>query len=279
MNLCGHIAGMLLPSVGKFWWKEYGGTMKKQMVRILFSIFVIGFLLATPANQVFASLANASASLDWSQLSIFGSLNWVSKSTNTNATVSNGFGETGVVSDPKPGWVSSSSAVTISNAGAQGISGVLQSLSAASYSSLADKGWSNSSGSTILTGSFTATTTGWVIITIPYYVSLDLAASSDLAASAQGRSKATISLFKTGGSLSIDSMEIFTTVYDGNTYNQNQSGILGLMKLFNAGETGTFTAEVFTETATSNAVPLPGALLLFVPGLACFFGLRRKFRN
>ena len=74
-------------------------------------------------------------------------------------------------------------------------------------------------------------------------------------------------------------MEIFSTVYDGNTFNQSQSGILGLMKLFNAGETGTFTAEVSTETANSNMVPLPGALWLFVPGLACFFGLRRKLSN
>ena len=74
-------------------------------------------------------------------------------------------------------------------------------------------------------------------------------------------------------------MEIFSTVYNGNTFNQSQSGMLGLMKLFNAGETGTFTAEVSTETANSNTVPLPGALLLFAPGLACFFGLRRKFSN
>jgi len=51
------------------------------------------------------------------------------------------------------------------------------------------------------------------------------------------------------------------------------------MKLFNAGETGTFTAEAFTETAISNVVPLPAALWLFAPGLACFFGLRRKFNN
>jgi hypothetical protein len=253
--------------------------VKKQTVRILFSIIFIGFVLVVSTGQSFASMANTSASLDWSQLSIFGSLNWVSQSTNTNATVSNSFGETGVVSDPKPGWVSSSSAVTISNAGAQGISGVPQSLSSASYSSLADFGWSNSAGSSILTGSFTATETGWVIITIPYSVSLDLIASGDPAASAQGSSKAMISLFKTGGSLSTDSMEIFSTIYNGNTFNQNQSGILGLMKLFNAGETGTFTAEVSTETATSNPVPLPGAFLLFAPGLACFFVLRRKFSN
>jgi hypothetical protein len=241
--------------------------MKKQIVQIFFSIMFIGFILVVSAGQSFASQANTGASLDWSQLSIFGSLNWISRTTNTNATVSNSFGETGDVSDQKPGWVSSSSAVTISNASAQGVSAFVQSLSAASYSSLADIGWSNSSGSSILTGSFTATTTGWVIITIPYYVSLDLT------------SKALISLSRSGGSLSTDSMEILSTIYNGNIFNQSQSGILGLMKLFNAGETGTFTAETSTETAASSPVPLPGALLLFAPGLACFFGLRRKFRN
>jgi hypothetical protein len=250
--------------------------MKERTVRILFSIMFIGFILVVSAGQSFASLANASASLDWSQLSIFGSLNWVSKSTNTNATVSNSLGETGAVSDQKPGWVALSSAATISNTGAQGISSVPQTLSAASYSSLDDIGWSTSSGSSVLTGSFTATATGWVFITIPYSVSLDLLASSDPAATAQGKSKALISLSKAGGSLSTDSMEIFSTVYTGDIFNQNQSGILGLMKLFNAGETGTFTAEVSTETANSNAVPLPGALWLFVPGLVCFVGLRRR---
>ena len=168
--------------------------MKKQIVRILFSIIFIGFILVVSAGQSFASLANTSASLDWSQLSIFGSLDWTSQTTNTDTTVSNSFGENEAVSDQKSGWVSSSSAVTISNAGAQGISTLEQSLSAVSYSSLADIGWSNSSGSSVLTGSFTATTTGWVIITIPYSVSLDLTASSDPAASAQGRSKALISL-------------------------------------------------------------------------------------
>jgi hypothetical protein len=253
--------------------------MKKQIVQMFFSSIFIGFILTALAGQSFASQANASASLDWSQLSIFGSFNWVSKSTTTNATVSNSLGKTGAISDQKPGWVASSSAATISNAGAQGISAVPESLSAASYSSLADIGWSTSSGSSVLTGSFTATTTGWVIITIPYSVSLDLLASSDPAATAQGKSKALISLSKAGGSLSTDSMEIFSTVYTGDIFNQNQSGILGLMKLFNAGETGTFTAEASSETATSNPVPLPGALWLFVPGLACFVGLRRKFHN
>jgi hypothetical protein len=253
--------------------------MKKRIVRILFGILFIGFILVTPAVQTFASMANTSASLDWSQLSIFGSLKWASQSTNTSATVSNSFGETGVVSDPKPGWVSSSSAVTISNAGAQGISTLEQSLSTVSYSSLVDKGWSNSSGSAVLTGSFTATADGWVIITIPYSVSLDLTSSSYPAATTLGRSKVVVSLSRTGGSISTDFMELFSTVNNGSTFNHSQSSMFGLMKEFYAGETGTFTAEVFSETATSNPVPLPGALWLFVPGLACFFGLRRKFRN
>jgi hypothetical protein len=253
--------------------------MKEKTVRILFSIIFIGFILVVSAGQAFAALAKTSASLNWSLLNIFGSLNWSSQTTDTNAIASNNLGETGYASDLIPGWVSSSSVATTSNAATQGISTVSQSLSATSNSSLADKGWSNSSGSTILTGSFTATTTGWVIITIPYYVSLDLTSSSYPPATALGRSKVVVSLSRTGGSISTDFMELFSTVNNGSTFNQSQSGMFGLMKEFYAGETGTFTAEVFTETATSNAVPLPGALLLFVPGLACFFGLRRKFRN
>ena len=164
--------------------------MKKQIVRMLISIIFIGFILVISAGQSLASLVNTSASLDWSQLSIFGSLDWTSQTTNTDTAVSNSFGENEAVSDQKPGWVSTSSAVTISNGGAQGISTLEQSLSAVSYSSLADIGWSNSSGSSVLTGSFTATATGWVFITIPYSISLDLTASSDPAASAQGSSKA-----------------------------------------------------------------------------------------
>ena len=59
----------------------------------------------------------------------------------------------------------------------------------------------------------------------------------------------------------------------------NHPTYLSLIKMFNTGETGTFTAEVSTETANSNTVPLPGALLLFAPGLACFFGLRKRFSH
>jgi hypothetical protein len=256
-----------------------GGAMKKQIVRILFAVSFIAFILTIPAGQAFASLVNTSASLNWSLLNIFGSLNWTSQTTATNATVSNSLGETGDASDLLPGWVSSSSTATISNAGAQGISNTPQSLSAVSYSSLADIGWSNSSGSSVLTGYFTATTTGWVIITVPYSVSMNLTASDDPTASAYGKTRASISLAQSGGSTSTDFIELFSTVYGGNTFGNSKSGLFGLMKYFETGETGTFTTEVFTDTATSSPVPLPGALWLFAPGLACFVGLRRRFRN
>jgi hypothetical protein len=74
-------------------------------------------------------------------------------------------------------------------------------------------------------------------------------------------------------------IEFFSTVYGSDTFGVNESGNFGFGKWFGAGETGTFTAEVFTETATSNMVPLPGALLLFAPGLACFFGMRKRFSH
>ena len=253
--------------------------MKERTVRVLFSIFFIGFILVVSAGQSFASLANTSASLDWGQLSIFGSLNWMSQTTGTNATVSNSLGETGTSSRLETGWVSLSSAATISNANGQGLSTERQSLSALSSSSLAGTGWSNTSGSAVLTGSFTAAADGWIIITIPYSVSVDLAASNDSAASAYGRTRASISLTQSGGSTSTDSIELFSTVYGGNTFGNNRSGFFGLMKYFMAGETGTFTAQVSTETNASSPVPLPGALLLFAPGLACFVGLRRKYRD
>ena len=157
------------------------------------------------------------ASLDWSQLSILGSLNWVSQSTTTNSTVSNSFGETGAISDQKPGWLSSSSAVTISNAGAQSTSALLQSLSASSYSSLADIGWSNSSGSSILTGSFTATADGWIIFTVPYSFLWILWLQETHRQSASREDQSIGLSCKSGGSISTDSMELFSTVYNGNT--------------------------------------------------------------
>jgi hypothetical protein len=253
--------------------------MKKQTVRILFGILFIGFMLAVPVNQVFASMANISASLDWSQLSIIGSLNWASKSTDTNATVSNSFGETGAVSDQKPGWVSSSSAVTISNANAQGTSTMPQSLSSASYSNLNDKGWSSSSGSAILTATFIATDDGWITIYLPFTISMNLSASSDPTASAYGKTRASVSLAQSDGTTTTEFMEFFSTVSDGNSFEKSRSGIFGLIRYFEAGKTGTFTAEVSTETANSNMVPLPGALWLFAPGLACFVGLRRRLNK
>jgi len=232
-----------------------------------------------PAGKAFASLVNTSASLDWSQLNFFGSVTWISQNVSTDVSALNSAGESQTFSDYQIGWISSSSAAVISNEVSQGIFIVDQSLNATSYSNLASTGWTNNSGSAILNGSFTATSTGWIVITIPYTVSVDLTASSGTEASAQGLSRVLISLSKTGGSTSTDSMELFSIVYNNDTFSQSQSGILGLMKLFNAGETGTFRAEVFTEAAASNPVPIPGAVWLFAPGLASFFTLRRRFNR
>jgi hypothetical protein len=258
--------------------------MKKQIVLILFSIIFTGFTLVASAGQSFASMANAGALLDWSQLSIFGSLNWLSESTATSATVSNSFGETGAFSDLKSGWVDSSSTAYISGANAQGwkgLSGIplCQTLSSTSQVDPTNYKWSNGSGNAILTGSFTTTAEGWVIVQVPYSISLDLVASNDLTASTYGKARASVSLSQLGGTTTAEFIELFSTVYGGNTFENSKSGWFGLMKLVRADETWTFTAEVSTETATSNPVPLPGALWLFVPGLACFVGLRRKFHN
>jgi len=253
--------------------------MKKQIIRALCVVLVVvSIVLVIPVERTFASMINTSASLDWSQLNIFG-ITWISRNVSTDVSALNSASESQTFSDYQTGWISSSSAAAISNAASQGISIVDQSLSATSYASLTNIGWVNSSGSTVLTGSFMATASGWVVITIPYSVSVDLTASSGTEASAQGLSRVLISLSKTGGSTSTDSMELFSIVYNNDTFSQNQSGILGLMKLFYAGETGTFRAEVFTEANASNPVPLPGAIWLFAPGLACFIGLRRKYCN
>lgn len=251
--------------------------MKKQIIRTLCAVLVlVSIALVIPAGRTFASMINTSASLDWSQLNIFG-VTWISQNVSTDVSALNSAGESQTFSDYQTGWISSSSAAVISNATSQGISMVDQSLNATSYASLTNIGWVNNSGNAVLTGSFAATVSGWVIITIPYSVSVDLTASSGTEASAQGLSRVLISLSKTGGSTSTDSMELFSIVYNNDTFSQSQSGILGLMKLFNAGETGTFRAEVFSEANASNPVPLPGAIWLFAPGLACFIGLRRKY--
>jgi hypothetical protein len=142
---------------------------------------------------------------------------------------------------------------------------------AVSYSNLDGTGWSKSSGTAVLSASFTTTTAGWIMVYLPYSVSVDLAASSGSTESAYGKTRASISLAKSGGTTATEFIEFFSTVYGSDTFGVNESGNFGFGKWFGAGETGTFTAEVFTETATSNMVPLPGALLLFAPGLACFF--------
>jgi hypothetical protein len=84
-----------------------------------------------------------------------------------------------------------------------------------------------------------------------------------------------LSLTQSSGTAT-DTMEILSAVYGGNTYLNSKSGWLGLMKWFEAGEAGTFRAEVTTEASISNPVPLPGAFLLFGPGLACIAVFRRR---
>ncbi|HVN97949.1 MAG TPA: hypothetical protein VMT62_16080 [Syntrophorhabdaceae bacterium] len=251
--------------------------MKTQTGRVFFGVLLIGILLVVAQSQALASIADSTASLDLSQFNISWGLNWTtgSQTTGTNALASNSLGENGTFSDLEPGWVSSSSAVNISNAYAQGATAASVLISSVSHSNLDGIGSANSSGSAMLTGSFTVTTAGWVFVTIPYTISLGLAASNDPAAAASGDSKAWISLSKAGAGVSTDSMEITTTVYNGNTFNQTQSAIFGVMKWFDAGETGTFTAETSTQ-ASASEVPLPAALGLFAPGLACLFGLRKR---
>lgn len=254
--------------------------MKKQIIRIFLLLFIISIILIAPTKTVFASLVNTSASLEgfsiFSELSgLITGLNWTATTT---TSASNSLGETGFLPDGEPGWTSWM--VATSNSGSQSTSIAGQSLSTTSYTNLVTTGWSNSSASVVLTGSFTAATTGWVMIMLPYSISLDLTASDDPAAFAYGKVRTSISLAQLDGSVSTDSIELFSTIYGGDTYSDSRYGDnykLGVMKWFVAGETGTFRAEVFTEANASNPVPLPGAIWLFAPALACFIGLRRKY--
>lgn len=257
--------------------------MKKRAIGIRYFLVFIGIVLLVPAGRASACLVNtAAASLEgfsiFSELSgLITGLNWT---VTTGSSATNDIGETASLPEGEPGWTSWT--VAISNSGSQSTSVTGQSLSIASYAGLTDMGWTGSSGSVILTGSFTAATTGWVMITLPYSITLDLITSDNSSASAYGRAKASISLAQLGGSISTDSIELFSTAYGGDTYFDSRSGEnyrLGVMKWFVAGETGIFTAEVFTEAVSSSPVPLPGAVWLFAPGFASFLTLRRRFRK
>jgi hypothetical protein len=252
--------------------------MKKQMIRTLFSILFFGFVLVIPLSQALAAYVTASASFDWNRspggFTVVGGAIWTSQGTGTNAVASNNTGETQLNSDYQSGWVSSSSVASISNANTQSLVGSDSwKPSATSQANLTGYGWSNGTGNSILTGVFTANVNGWVFITVPYTVSVDLSALGDPVVSPYGKATALLSLSQSGGSVSTDTMEIISTAYGLNS----KSGFLGVMKYFLAGETGTFTAEVSTEANVSNTVPLPGAFLLLGPGLVCIVIFRRRF--
>ena len=93
-----------------------------------------------------------------------------------------------------------------------------------------------------------------------------------------GMARALLYLSQSGGSAT-DTKEVISTVYNGNASVNSKSGWLGLMTWFEAGETGTFRAEVTTETRTANPVPLPGALWLLGPSCAGLVALRRRFHS
>jgi hypothetical protein len=248
--------------------------VKKQMFRVFLSVLFIGFMLIMPAEKTFAAYANSYASIDWSQIVVA----WTSQSTSSIATASSGFEEPKVSSDLRLGWVPSSSVANISNASAQGLNSLV-ALSGTSSAELVGYGWSIGSGSGLLTGSFTANSPGFVVIVVPYTVTLDLLAPDGPTAYSMGRARASLSFTRSGGGVCTDTMELISTIYGGNAFQNEKKSYLGLIRWFDLGDAGTFRAEVTTEAGVSNTVPLPGALLLFAPGLACFFGLRRKFSN
>jgi len=258
--------------------------MDRKLDRILYSIIFVGIVLFVSAGQAFASYANASASLDWSRFNISGDVSWILKNTSTSAAVSNSLGGSGATSDLKPGWVSSSSMAAISNVNAQGqISTNLpppKTPLAASQANLVTYGWSSGTGSAVLTGSFTFTAqdAGFVVIAVPYTVSVNLLATDGSAGYSMGMARALLYLSQSGGSAT-DTKEVISTVYNGNASVNSKSGWLGLMTWFEAGETGTFRAEVTTETRTANPVPLPGALWLLGPSCAGLVALRRRFHS
>ena len=183
------------------------------------------------------------------------------------------------LSDHRPGWVPSSSMANISNVSAQGLNSS-SALSGISYTELAEYGWNIGSGRGLLTGTFTANSPGFIVIVVPYAITLDLFAPDDPTAYSMGKAKAFLSLTQNGGGVSTDTMELISTIYGGNTFQNEKRSLSRPHEMVRSWRyTGTFRAEVTTEASISNPVPLPGALLLFAPGLACFFGLRRKFSN
>jgi len=175
--------------------------MNRQTVSILLGVLFAGLILIMPTGKAFASYANTSASLDWSQFQIAGVLNWTLDSINANAIASNSSGEN----------FNSSSTAIISNASASTIMNTagdykLWTQLATSNVSLDNYGWSTASGSAVLTGSFTATSSGPIFIYIPYTLSVDLLAPDGSGASSYGKTTALISLWRSGGSVNTDTM-------------------------------------------------------------------------
>lgn len=258
------------------------------MKKSFFAVIAISLMLVFSGGQALASMADAKATLDVSNLvgiasTTFTFAPYVAANNGTSAYAKN----TLTVDGANYNALSSTATVAGSATATGAINSAKTTYSTISHS---DNSGNPNTMSQALAGysgtfSYDGTTPLLVHVAIPYTVEFVLQASSGTAAVAYGN--ATISfLFTTtsanrpGPSKTVTQKQevaIETQVDNmGNLTNNFNSGIFEFDILLFAGDVGSFSFNTLAETSASS-VPLPAAFWFFGPGLAGLVGIRRRF--
>jgi hypothetical protein len=281
------------------------GTKEENMVKlhrvtekVLAIVFVlcfsVGGLLVCPSAHATAT-ASSVATIDWTSFTMaLGSgmgLTWTQQGDWSEAAVKHN----GVQKDQQAqaggswvggsGWGDTSATASFTTANGYGTgtasttASELKAVSSASSNlggnfEAGAHGWSeNRSGRFVVTG------TGTITFSVNYALSTTLfetlARPNDLAMS--NVEAGLYLLNNTSPANALDAQSIWKPHWDPPLNGTlSKAGTLNVSLLFNDGDTGYFAAMV-TSGSEASSVPLPSALYLLAPGLACIVGLRRRF--
>jgi len=249
------------------------------MKKILMSFILVSLMLAFFSGPVLASQTDASASLDWTNLTKSSNITLSGFSTSLTAQATNLTQDTTLLSASTPSWPITTYAlpatVTLASATASGLDAAKQLSSVTSATSDVVNDAHESWATATRTATFTVDKTGNVWFSIPYTLSFTATASSG--ADSWAQAAASYKVILTCSDPQKSALAIGDLYYDG----QSQSGysydfanvlVTGLRK----GDTGTISFQTASYSGAS-AVPIPAGLWLLGSGLIGLVGIRRKF--
>jgi len=251
--------------------------MKKGI--LVFMACFVWLLLMFSANSSHAvSVSNSTATIYWDTLDISGiEIEWISKESGCWAEAQDGWDYDGSF-DYNDGWVDTSASGSVTNAKADAWTTDLE---------LYGGGWASSTGPyeakswavAWRRGRFKALETGYLTISVDYYLTQDLS-TQYLGEWVDGKVFAQLSLYNSDkDEVAGDGGFLYNYVSDGDGDHWEDSGTLIAWLWFDEGDRGVFEAVLNNYADVYSPVPVPSTMLLLGSGLAGLGVIGRRFRK